>query len=357
MTIFIAVVGTLFLFIISFIGLGILTNKRNSKKDKNDLLKYLIKHKNCASITIKEDGLDTLALNSDKRFPLASTIKIIIAYKLVKLAEIGQLTLTDKIKMNDLDKFYIENTDGGAHPRWKMSIGNPDEASLLEVAKGMMQFSSNACTDYLIGKIGIERINVSLNELRVDNHDKITFLTPSVLIPGYLSDKKKIAAEKIKSLNLYSYQKLSEKLFLKMAKVNCQTLKDKVPKMLDHKIQLATTKKYASSTTREYADLMFKLGKDLLTAKEKKLFSKIVLGDNIRDNQDDLFWYKGGATLFVLTSALYKESQGQTICVSFFLEDDKGGELYWIKNILNSFVIGIAKDIDFREKVKKELSE
>lgn len=85
----------------------------------------------------------------------------------------AKVSITDKIKLNSLDKFYIENTDGGAHPSWERSINNSDEVSLMEVAKGMMQFSSNACTDYLISKIGVDIINQSLQNLQINNHDKI----------------------------------------------------------------------------------------------------------------------------------------------------------------------------------------
>lgn len=62
------------------------------------------------------------------------------------------------------------------------------------------------------------------------------------------------------------------------------------------------------------------------------------------------------ATLFVLISALYRENMDHTVSVSFFMKDDKGGELYWIRNVINSFVIGIVKDTDFRKKVKEELT-
>ena len=36
------------------------------------------------SITINENGIDTLTINSNKRFPLASTLKIIVAYNFLK---------------------------------------------------------------------------------------------------------------------------------------------------------------------------------------------------------------------------------------------------------------------------------
>ncbi len=56
--------------------------------------------------------------------------------------------------MSELDKFYLEGTDGDAHPDWLRDI---EEAGLIEnnsvllhqVAKGMIAYSSNAITEYL----------------------------------------------------------------------------------------------------------------------------------------------------------------------------------------------------------------
>lgn len=338
--------------LIAFVISGIAVNKHNMKKDKYDLLNYFKKHKGSLSITLKENGQDTLDINSDKKFPLASTLKIIIAFNFVKSVMNKRISVNDKVKLSELDKFYIKDTDGGAHPNWKKSINYPTEVYLLEIAKGMMQFSSNACTDFLINIIGLDVINESIEALQL-NHDKITYLTPPVLMPGYLSDKRKLSINKIDTMSEQSYQKLSSELFEKMKAGKSDYLKEKVPKMLDKKTQLLITKKMATSTTKQYADLMFRLGEELLTEKEKKLFSEILIGKNLKNDQDDYFWYKGGATLSVITSALYKETEDRTIAVSLFVGDNTGGELYWIRNIFNDFVISVATDPEFSKKVKK----
>jgi D-alanyl-D-alanine carboxypeptidase len=347
-------ITVLLLFIIAFVIAGIAVNKHNKKKDKYDLLTYFTKNKNKLSITLKENGQDTLSVNSDKKYPLASTLKIIIAYHFVKRAMNNQISLTDKVKLDELDKFYIPNTDGAAHPNWKDSIGYPTEISLLEVAKGMMQFSSNACTDFLIERIGANEINKSIAELQLD-HDKIAYFTPTILIPGYLADNRNQAKDKLDVMDQASYQELSMALFQKMKANKTDDLMKKARKMLSQKVQLLMTNKMPSSTTKQYADLMIRLGNELLTKREKNLFSEILIGEKVKNHRDDYLWYKGGSTLFVLTSALYKESQDTTTSVSVFIKDDTGGELYWIRNAFNDFVISIATDQVFRKKVKEAL--
>lgn len=352
MKIIFASIAVIAVIIILFIVLGIIVNKRNMKKNKYDLLNYLAQNKDKLSITLKENGQDTILLNSEKEFPLASTLKIIIAFNFVKSVTNNKISITHTVGLNKVDKFYIPNTDGGAHPNWKKSLNSSSEASLLEIAKGMMQFSSNACTDYLINEVGIDIINQSIEALKL-NHDKITYLTPPILIPGYLSDRQSVAINKLEQMDKQSYQELSRELFDKMKSDENAGLERMTSKMLNEKMQLLITNKTASSTTKQYADLMFRLGKELLTQKEKNLFSEILIGKNSKDDGDDYFWFKGGSTMFVLTSALYKESKNNTVAVSLFIKDDTGGELYWIRNIFSDFVKSIATDLDFREKVKK----
>lgn len=187
----IAISTLFFAFIIS----GIAVYKRNMKKDKYDLLNYFKEHKDKLSITLKENGKDTFALNAEKDFPLASTLKIIIAFNFVKSVTNNNISITDQVELNELERFYIPNTDGGAHPDWKKAINYRTEVSLLEIAKGMMQYSSNACTDYLIDRIGVDVINQSIEALKL-NHDKISYLTPPTLLPGYLSDNRNEAINK-----------------------------------------------------------------------------------------------------------------------------------------------------------------
>src|SRR5699024_2434915 len=184
------------------------------------------------SITLMENGQETFTINPGKKFPLASTLKIIIAFNFVKCVMRNEISVMEKVKVDDLDKFYIENTDGGAHPKWKRSTNHSDEVTLLEIAKGMMQFSSNACTDFLMHKIGIDTINKTVETLQL-NHDSITYLTPPVLMPGYFSDRKKEAVKKINEMNEQSYQQLSTDIFAKMKADKANDLKEKTAKMLD----------------------------------------------------------------------------------------------------------------------------
>src|SRR5699024_12580585 len=98
-------------------ALGILVNKHNMKKDKYDLLIYFTKNKDKLSITLRENGKDTIALNSEKKIPLASTMKIIVAYNFVKSVTKNKMSITDHVELNRLERFYIANKIGRASCR------------------------------------------------------------------------------------------------------------------------------------------------------------------------------------------------------------------------------------------------
>jgi len=84
MKVFIIVTAIILLLTIAFILLTKSLYTRDLKKDKYDVLDYLKNHRDTMSITINENGIDTLTINSNKRFPLASTLKIIVAYNFLK---------------------------------------------------------------------------------------------------------------------------------------------------------------------------------------------------------------------------------------------------------------------------------
>lgn len=352
MTIVLIVIAVILLIVICLPILARILYKRDLKKDKYDLLHYLIKHHETISITMNENNIETLAINKQQPYPLASTLKLVIAYQFVEAITAKKFLLTDTIKMSELDILYIPNTDGGAHPNWKQSIGDKEEVTFLEVAQGMMQFSSNVCTDFLLEKIGIDIINKRLQELQM-NHDPITYLTPSTLLPGYLANRPKEAVRQLNSIDELTYEKLSCTLLEKMKENEVGILVETAPNMINRNVQKAITNKLPYSTTEQYVDFLLRLEKELLTNEQKALFSQIVLGEQMKKSQDYYVWFKGGATLYVATGALLKKSKQESIAVSLFIKDDSGLDMYWISRVYNDFIQSVAFDPAFRNAVKE----
>lgn len=354
------VVSIIFILLI-YISIDIFLYRKNKKKNIYDLLNFLEKNKKDLSVTIIENDVKTLEYNGDVKVPLASTVKLIVAYHFVKAITMGKLKPDEEVSLSDVDRFYIARTDGGAHKAWINISGIKNKVTLLDIAKGMMQFSSNACTDFLIDKIGLNNINKGMSKLDIIDHDDIFPLTPNILTPSFVLSSKRTSLKKIKTMSDADYRKLISEIFELMKNNNKgkMDLEKRLFKkrLLGFKMQSILTQKMTYSTTNEYSKLMLRFYKDLLTVKEKEMFDNILFGRNLIEEKDHCFWFKSGATPFVLTSALLKGSSDNSIAISLFINDKRASNSYWIQNIFNDFVVMLAKDKKFREKLILSLKD
>lgn len=62
-------------------------------------------------------------------------------------------------------------------------------------------------------------------------------------------------------------------------------------------------------------------------------------------------WYKGGSTLFVSTSAIFKKDTAENMAFAFFIEDMVGVENIWIQKNYNEFIKNFLDNPLFRTKV------
>ena len=70
---------------------------------------------------------------------------------------------------------------------------NNNEVTLHDVAKGMVTYSSNANTDYLINLLGTDAINERAKSLGLTQHEEIYPIVSALLIPEHLkSDSMKM---------------------------------------------------------------------------------------------------------------------------------------------------------------------
>ncbi|GAE94344.1 hypothetical protein JCM21714_3492 [Gracilibacillus boraciitolerans JCM 21714] len=121
------------------------------------------------------------------------------------------------------------------------------------------------------------------------------------------------------------------------------------------KIQSELTKRFPSSTTSEYAQLMNLIGNsDRLSLEEKDLVDNILNSFSATNKRQ---WYKGGSTAFVLTSAMYIQIEKETLALSVFIRDEKRLDLLWIERVIHDFLRSLIKDNAFREQVIQRLED
>ncbi|MDQ0815555.1 D-alanyl-D-alanine carboxypeptidase [Bacillus pumilus] len=346
--------------VILYVMVQILLYKRDMKKTKEDLLTFVAKNKKDVSVTIIENDDVVLDWNGDQKTPLASTVKLMVLFHFVKSVSSGGIKLDEKVALSDIERFYIDRTDGGAHTYWLEVNDFSEHATLLDIAKGMMQVSSNACTDYLIDRLGLEKINDRMKQAGLTEHDELMPVTPKLLWSSYVSDHRRDALKQMSGVTDEQYKSLMNEIFniMKNDPEHKKALEEKMTKknLLSFRIQSLLTQKMTKSTTNQYAQFMKRLHDELLTIEEKSLFSQIVLGETLKTEKDQYIWYKGGSTLFVFTAALYRKTDTSSISISLFINDTKANHSHWVGEVFNEFMLTVAVDQNFRHRLVQALT-
>ena len=55
--------------------------------------------------------------------PVASTMKLIVALEYTKQVTEGKIDSSRFVSINDVNRYYVPNTDGGAQDRWQKLFG------------------------------------------------------------------------------------------------------------------------------------------------------------------------------------------------------------------------------------------
>ncbi len=306
-------------------------------------------------VLLRNDSIK-IQLRQDKKFPLASTLKIIVAIEFSKQVASRKINPVELIDIANLDLYYLPNTDGDAHPNWKKSAITRNElvnnrVSLQEVAKGMVWFSSNANTEYLMDRLGLDKINANLKELNLPNHDNLQFIVSSLFV--YSTSNK---AELIKKLNAFTpqdfekeYATIHEKL-----KADIDGSYKKQLAFPDLELQKIWSDHLPSSTTKEYASIMQKiLSQNYYSAPVQKQLDIIlqpILESEANRNIYNNAYAKGGSTGFVLTYAIAtKTGNGSKTVMTVFFNNLTSTEQEQLSGLLNTFLINCTQGEKYKE--------
>lgn len=97
---------------------------------------------------------DAVFFNADERFPLASISKLLIFIEYARRVEAGSIPMDETVSVSTLDRYNLPRTDRGAHDRFMETYPVGTQVILLwDVAVGMIQYSSNAASDYLLDRL------------------------------------------------------------------------------------------------------------------------------------------------------------------------------------------------------------
>jgi D-alanyl-D-alanine carboxypeptidase len=332
-----------------------------SQNGADSLLNFIQQNKSRSSLFLRKNDTVISRLNENKLMPLASTVKIIVAIEFAKQTAHDVFNKNQRIPLRELAKYYVPGTDGDAHPGWLSYEGKlghiiNDSIRLIDVARGMIMFSSNANTEYLMDLLGFDNVKSNLNLLGLKQHTTIYPFVSSLFL---YQNPKKVNSDKIlKEIKKMSNEEYARAAFYIHAELkNDSNYRKKFrPQDLTIQMQREWSDKLPSSTTQEYVQLCSILNnRKYFDENTYNVLAEVL--ETLMEKPANKTWLlhagmKGGSTIFVLTKALYAAMKdGTKIEMAYFFNDLNSEENHRLQNWMNDFEIRVLTDENFRKKM------
>ena len=342
---------------ILIIALAIAT-KAAFAQNVNEIIAFIKENPKKAAIVLVENNKEVLNLRGSQVMPLASAAKTLIAIEFANQVVSKRKNATLSIPIAELNKYYIP-LDGGAHPAWLKSLKKKkgDSVSLLQVAQGMIRFSSNANTEYLEDLLGLENINSNIKTLKISKHTPYYYFTAGALMtclkPENISEN--LWAAQLQAMPMDEYRKRCESNHLKL-KTDSAFIKTLKPGNLSFRLQKIWSDKLVASTTADYANIMRKINdRNYFKPEVQQTLDQIMEWPMLNPSNQAAFKHlgqKGGSTASILTDAFYAtDKTGFKLSCAFFFNNLTEKENQMIQNNFGNFEAGIITDAAFRQKL------
>lgn len=332
------------------------------------VMNHLKKNPQTTSFYVAQNGEEIISYQSDVVRPLASTVKIIIATEYAMQIEQGRLNKESLVLLDDLNRHNIEGTDVGAHEAWLESMTSEgkiknDKVMLHDVAKGMIVYSSNANTDYIIDLLGTAAINERVKSLGLTNHEEVYPLGGAILIPSYIKkegmDNKQLV-QALKELPMETYRSLAQELSDKLGEGTRRIGADMEDFSVD--VQRVWSDRLTGATANDYGKLMATISNDQLPPAATEVLRDLLEWQmEYYGSKQESFAHwgmKNGSTQFVLTQALYAETlEGDKTEIVLLTDDLSFWQAELIMRNFDSFVSKLMNDENFRHNVQQQLLE
>lgn len=359
------IVTVVVVILVGLIGFVSWVKWQDDKKNEWDVMSFIKDHPDQSALYLICNDQVEISHQENKPMVLASTVKIIIAIEYSKQVADGTINKDELVPLGDLACYYIPNTDGGAHEAWLKTIeeeykGKPNSASIQEVAKGMIHFSSNANTEYLLDLLGVNNINKNLYELQLTKHDDLYYFTSSFFIPIYLKLTESLSSkeirEQIKHMDPQTYQDYAYKVHQQLKQGKTNEFIENISLINNIEIQKATSNRLPKATVKDYAHLMNQINQDEILSEEILAILKDILGRYPKESMPfSELGFKGGSTDFVTTWAMYAiDDAGNHLSVAAFIDDQKRLDIMWVGEKLPQTIFKLLGDKSFADETVRK---
>lgn len=93
----------------------------SNNDDAQYIASFIEEHKDekNSALLIKRNDKVVYSVNPDVVLPVASTMKLIVALEYTKQVTEGKIDRSSFVSINDVNRYYVPGTDGGAQDRWQ----------------------------------------------------------------------------------------------------------------------------------------------------------------------------------------------------------------------------------------------
>lgn len=327
----------------------------------DSLLNFIAQNPKRSSIFLRVDGAPIAALNENKLMPLASTVKILIAVEFAKQSASSIINQKVYIGLDELERYHLPFTDGNAHVDWlnyekRLQHIKGDSIQLINVARGMMMFSSNANTEYLMELLGIDNVKNNIQLLGIKQHTPVFPVVASLFM--YQNPRREKEEKIIKGIQKLSNEAYSRYIYdIHKALTYNDSLKAKFNLQdLTENMQHTWSNRLPASTTKDYATAVAVLN-------NRKFFSEAAYSvlmdvmEFLMENPANQQWLKhsgmkGGSTAWILTNVVYATKKDNTaIELAYFFNELTPPENEKLQEWSNAFLLKTLSDSTFRNKI------
>ncbi len=310
------------------------------------VIDFIRDNPNRSALHLSRNDTTLIRLRADRKFPLASTVKIIVAIEFAKQAAAGKINPDVLVSLADLDRYYLPGTDGNAHPNWKQQATTAGKLTngrvpLREVATGMIWFSSNANTEYLMERLGLDAVNANLRELNLPQHDQLYPLVSSLFL--YSTTDKTALINRLNTLTASDYAREIAAIHARL-KADSSGAYKRTFIFPDMALQKRWSDRLVASTADEYAGIMQKIQSrayysPAVQTQLDPIMEWIYEANPANRNVYQHIGLKGGSTAFVLTLAFYATTKaGDRTRIVVFFNDLTTAESALLNKNLNTFI-------------------
>jgi len=222
--------------------------------------------------------------------------KIIIPIAYAQEAAEGRINPQQQVDLKELEVFYIPKTDGGAHEAWlaQLNLQGVDHVPLSEVASGMIAYSSNANTEYLMHVLGFQAINDVLTQLHVEDHEPLYPIVSALHIPVQVLKEKNLTKKEtlaaLQEMDMAEYRERASSIHASWIE---QPLtyeeKAEAQKLLNMDFQKIWSDRLIRATTNDYISILEKLNnKNFFSAEVHKYLDPVM--EQLMQNPKNQEW-------------------------------------------------------------------